>query len=267
MVDVSRGRVVRNVRIVRAPGGYHYSPPPGGAGLVSAEGTLFGLGRDYAGGIRLVTIDATTGEAVPVGPLGVDGRGCAMTALHDTVYLIVEGSLYTVHLTTGAATLVAPIRPGQPPGTRLAAMAAHNDTLYALLETDKEVSLYRLDPISAVATKIGPSVYAAPGAAAGMASFSGALYAVVCPYRGGPTRLCRVDPSTGNAIVVSTDIGSDYRSVNALALAAHAPADLTGGVGLGGGVLAWRVDDHTLRVRRFPRSHPRPRLIQIVGYT
>jgi len=92
------------------------------------------------GGSQLATINPNTGFVTIIGPLGVTNMGAMAFAPDGTLYGATEnkgfspfGALYTINTSTGAATLVTPIRDGgnQPhPGGFSSIQFGCDGTLY-----------------------------------------------------------------------------------------------------------------------------------------
>ena len=181
-----------------------------------------GLGRDRQGHLytvdtanNLVRINPANGLTKVVGPTGVTNRGPLGDTLVDVfasmrtgeLFLMdYDNNLYSVDSKTGAATFVGAT--GIPPissfrySSSLAGNCRH--LYFTITEVDENLnqvqgpSLYRIDPRTAVATLVGPTVDFMPGAG----FVEDTLYGFRLDTRfigGDPARAFSIDISSGEA--------------------------------------------------------------------
>jgi hypothetical protein len=126
-------------------------------------GILYGIGLNVAADkFQLITIDTTTGVGTTVGD--TQGIGTAPNSAFTDISFRSDGTLFgftgggnifTLNLTTGAATFVGFIGGGgNPPGSGNALAFNPSDTFYRLSGAD----IYTINPADGVATDTGTNV-------------------------------------------------------------------------------------------------------------
>lgn len=220
---------------------------------LAPDGTLYGVADGTAGTGSAVTdflirIDTTSGVGTLVGALpglqdsGPNGQldyGLAFTcdgrlwASSDTT-----GMLWEINPSSAAVTLVgntgAPLTGLGGRGRQLWGIGVQNG-----FGNREQQALYRIDPETAVATRVG-SLAVNDTLSSGGADFddAGVFWATLDsqpPDVNRPTRLARIDPVTGQASIVGPISGiTENVSVRGMAIAP--PGGCTGGGGLGTGV-------------------------------
>ncbi len=156
----------------------------------------------------LATIDTTLGALQVIGPLGVPFAfgDLAYDSAHGVMYMIdgwgagssTPSSLYTVDLSTGAATLV-----GSTGATSLFSLVYDPaaDRLYAAVSTANPTGFYSINRTTGAATLIGdPGVYLDGMTFVGSSSSIVGLYA-------GPGSLHSINPATGVSSLVTAGSG------------------------------------------------------------
>lgn len=130
------------------------------AGDFGGDGVFYGVDADANG---LVSIDTITGVATAIGPLGqdpVDGfTGIAWNAADNMMYGIAvagtdSSSLYTIDLTTGAATKVTTLSGST--GTLPIWLAIDTAGMVYAMDIVGEV-LQSIDPVAGTITTVGPT--------------------------------------------------------------------------------------------------------------
>jgi hypothetical protein len=132
--------------------------PGGFDGLGSlADGTLVAI--DPAN--NFVRIDRTTGAVTVIGPTGINAFINASLFTGEQFALDNLNRLYRINPNTGAATLVGPTGLPAIGPTFANALAGDATSLYYVLEQPGPVpvtsALYRIDPLTGVATLLGPT--------------------------------------------------------------------------------------------------------------
>jgi len=163
-----------------------------------AAPTLYGLDDTTN---TLIRIDGATGARTVVGATGIaagEFGDLAYDATTGTAYWVPgrdNGNLYTLNLTTGAATLIG--AHGLSDAFGLAFDTANN-TLYA--STGGAGQVYRLNTGTGAATLVGNSGFFASGL-----DYSGANGLV--GIEGGGGRLFQLNPATGAGTQISAGVG------------------------------------------------------------
>jgi hypothetical protein len=127
-----------------------------------STGTLYGIGANTTTNtFQLITIDTTTGLGSTVGDTGPNNTQPNFSfqdisfRSDGTLFGFAGSNIYTLNLTTGAATLVGFIGgSGNPPGTGNALAFDPSDTLYRISGAD----IYTISQTDGVATDTGTNV-------------------------------------------------------------------------------------------------------------
>ena len=187
------------------------------AGVEQLEALSFGPGGILYGyedvNKRLVRINTATAAVTVIGSIGVagdaDDPGMAFCPDNQTMYLLTEqGNLYTINLSTAAATLVGNGGDYGPTGLS----CDRSGVLYAV--SDDTNSLYTVNRVNGASTLIGPLGKSISDA--GLAHDGTRLLMVY--DEGGTTRLWQLNTSTGAATPIATLITGTEISLESLAL-------------------------------------------------
>lgn len=214
------------------------------------DGTLYGVADGTAGSGSastdfLIRIDTATGTGTLVGVMsalqGLGPNGQLDYGLSFTC----DGRLWASSDTTGGLWQIDPIdasaRAVGNTGAPLTALGGRGNLLFGVgvqngFGDRNQQALYRLDPATAIATRLG-SLLIDETLSSGGADFdaSGTLWATLDsqpPDVNRATRLARIDTVTGRAEVIASISGiAENVSVRGMAIAP--PAGCTGGGGLG----------------------------------
>jgi hypothetical protein len=136
-------------------------------GIVSRPGGAL-IGVSFSG--NLDSINPTTGAVTVIGATGLGGLALDTAQLNGTVYETdLNQNLYTINTTTGLATLIGPTgippAPTDPADLFDEALFSANGALYATWDSFNATTLafvdnpelYQINPITGVATEVGPT--------------------------------------------------------------------------------------------------------------
>lgn len=173
---------------------------------------LYGIDED---GSQLLSINTSTAAPTVVGALGasVSDPGMAYCTDNSTMYLASEdGELYTINLSTGAATLVGTDATYSPTGMT----CSTGGVLYVIDDSDD--NLYTVNRGTGTSTLVGSlGVSISDG---GMARNGSQLLMV---SDNSPTNLYQVNPSTGAASII-VELDSSSLSLESLSVDTEATA-------------------------------------------